>query len=281
MADLCFIKIRNVEQEFESDLRDLLKPFGEVDRIYWGNGHVFMLSSSIGCTKKLWVHISLCMTKELQVRYNNDQSWDFTNPSLPTACPSSSQMERAAVIAVAFGGSLPPGVTGTNEWCTLMKIDEDKLFNLFSLYGNIVRIRICQNKPDCALVEMADGLQTELAVHYLKGAPPLFGKNMKLNYSKEYPKLAPGLGTKEYSKSNRFTNHYVKSYRYCCAPTKALLWAALVADPGAPPEPVSPERQTAQRRKDPQMTLTLYPVLLLWRTFPKDRGPEGVDNADT
>lgn len=50
----------------------------------------------------------------------------------------------------------------------MQKIDEDKLFNLFSLYGNIVRIKVLRNKPDHALVEMADGLQAELAVHYLK-----------------------------------------------------------------------------------------------------------------
>jgi polypyrimidine tract-binding protein 2 len=50
----------------------------------------------------------------------------------------------------------------------LQKINEDKLFNLFSLYGNIVRIKILRNKPDHALVEMADGFQAELAVHYLK-----------------------------------------------------------------------------------------------------------------
>ena len=50
----------------------------------------------------------------------------------------------------------------------VQKVDEDRLFNLFSLYGNIVRIKILRNKPDHALVEMVDGLQAELAVHYLK-----------------------------------------------------------------------------------------------------------------
>jgi hypothetical protein len=29
-------------------------------------------------------------------------------------------MGRAATIAAAFGGTLPPGVTGTNERCTLI-----------------------------------------------------------------------------------------------------------------------------------------------------------------
>lgn len=50
----------------------------------------------------------------------------------------------------------------------MQKIDEDKLFNLFSLYGNIIRIKILRNKPDHALVQMADGFQAELAVHFLK-----------------------------------------------------------------------------------------------------------------
>ncbi|XP_047095090.1 polypyrimidine tract-binding protein homolog 3-like isoform X1 [Lolium rigidum] len=134
---------------------------------------------------------------ELQVHFNNDRSRDFTNPSLPTEQrprPSQqgfpdpgglyafqqpgapfAQMGRAAMIAAAFGGSLPPGVSGTNERCTLIvsnlnteQTNEDTLFNLFSLYGNIVRIKVLRNKPDHALVEMADGFQSELAVHYLK-----------------------------------------------------------------------------------------------------------------
>lgn len=48
------------------------------------------------------------------------------------------------------------------------KIDEDKLFNLFSIYGNIVRIKLLRNKTDHALVQMGDGFQAELAVHFLK-----------------------------------------------------------------------------------------------------------------
>lgn len=50
----------------------------------------------------------------------------------------------------------------------LQTIDEDKLFNLFSIYGNIIRIKLLRNKPDHALVQMGDGFQAELAVHFLK-----------------------------------------------------------------------------------------------------------------
>lgn len=122
------------------------------------------------------------------------------------------QIPNAAAIAAAFGGGLPPGISGTNDRCTVLvsnlnpdvwliyplfssfiywyhlsfiliffslfylclstssfqRIDEDKIFNLFSIYGNIIRIKLLRNKPDHALVQLADGFQAELAVHFLK-----------------------------------------------------------------------------------------------------------------
>lgn len=135
----------------------------------------------------------------------------------------------ADAVAAAFGGILPPGITGTNDRCTILvsnlnteKIDEDKLFNLFSIYGNIIRIKILRNKPDHALIQMGDGLQAELAVHYLKGAM-LFDKRMEVNYSK-HPQVTSAPDTRDYSTSklNRFNRNMVKNYRYCCAPTKMI-----------------------------------------------------------
>lgn len=135
----------------------------------------------------------------------------------------------ADAVAAAFGGMLPSGITGTNDRCTILvsnlnteKIDEDKLFNLFSIYGNIMRIKILRNKPDHALIQMGDGLQAELAVHYLKGAM-LFDKRMEVNYSK-HPQITSAPDTRDYSTSklNRFNRNMVKNYRYCCAPTKMI-----------------------------------------------------------
>ncbi|XP_072999634.1 polypyrimidine tract-binding protein homolog 3 [Typha latifolia] len=198
---------------------------------------------------------------ELQVNYNNDRSRDFTNPSLPTeqrgrssqpgygeagglyalqppgARVAFAQMGNAAAIAAAFSGGLPPGISGTNDRCTILvtnlnpdRIDEDKLFNLFSIYGNIIRIKLLRNKPDHALVQMADGFQAELAVHFLKGAI-LFGKKMEVNFSK-YPNITPSPDTHEYAGSslNRFNNNAVKNYRYCCYPTKMIHVSALPQD---------------------------------------------------
>ncbi|KAL1319558.1 hypothetical protein HN51_071813 [Arachis hypogaea] len=200
---------------------------------------------------------------ELQVNYNNDRSRDFTNPNLPTeqkgrssqpgygdagsmygvqgsggrGAGGYSQMANAAAIAAAFGGGLPPGITGTNDRCTILvanlnpdRIDEDKLFNLFSIYGNIVRIKLLRNKPDHALIQMGDGFQAELAVHFLKGAM-LFGKRLEVNFSK-HPNITQGAETHEYVNSNlnRFNRNAAKNYRYCCSPTKMIHLSTLPQD---------------------------------------------------
>ncbi|GMJ02221.1 polypyrimidine tract-binding protein 3 [Hibiscus trionum] len=187
---------------------------------------------------------------ELQVHYNNDRSRDFTNPNLPTEQKGRSsqhgygdagvgfpQMGNAAAIAAAFGGGLPPGISGTNDRCTVLvanlnsdRIDEDKLFNLFSLYGNIVRIKILRNKPDHALVQMGDGFQAELAVHFLKRAK-LFGKRLEVNFSK-HPNITQGADVHEYVNSNlnRFYRNAAKNYRYCCSPTKMIHLSTLPQD---------------------------------------------------
>ncbi|XP_078440988.1 polypyrimidine tract-binding protein homolog 3-like isoform X1 [Wolffia australiana] len=196
---------------------------------------------------------------ELQVNYNNERSRDFTNPTLPSENKSRAsqsgygdaagiyglqppgargvgfpQMGNPAALVAAFGGGLPPGVTGTNDRCTILvsninpeKTDEDKLFNLFSIYGNIVRIKLLRNKPDHALIQMGDGFQAELAVHFLKGAM-LFGKRLEVNFSK-HANITPAQDTHEYSGSslNRFNRNAVKNYRYCCAPTKMIHLSSL------------------------------------------------------
>ncbi|KAL8233346.1 hypothetical protein R6Q57_003124 [Mikania cordata] len=188
-----------------------------------------------GCCQ---LDIQFSNLEELQVNYNNERSRDFTNPSLPSEQKGRpSQMNNAAAIAAAFGGGLPPGISGTNDRCTVLvsnlnpdRIDEDKLFNLFSLYGNIVRIKLLRNKPDHALVQMGDGFQAELAVHFLKRAT-LFGKRLEVNFSK-HPNITMGAETHEYLNSNlnRFNRNAAKNYRYCCSPTKMIHLSTLPQD---------------------------------------------------
>ncbi|BBM99468.1 hypothetical protein MPTK1_1g21460 [Marchantia polymorpha subsp. ruderalis] len=146
-------------------------------------------------------------------------------------------MVGASAAAAVFGGVLPPGITGTNERSTLLvsnlnpeKVDADKLFNLFSNYGNIMRIKLLHNKPDHALIQMGDGFQAELAVNYLRGVT-LFGKRMEVNFSK-HSQINPSPDTHDYSGSNlnRFNRNAAKNYRYCCAPTKMIHVSSLPSD---------------------------------------------------
>ncbi|XP_078434359.1 polypyrimidine tract-binding protein 3 [Wolffia australiana] len=211
-----------------------------------------------GCCQ---LDIQFSNLSELQVNYNNERSRDFTNPSLPSeqkGRPSPSGYGEAgslyalqvagargvgfppmgnAAVAAAFSGGLPPGITGANDRCTILvsnlnpdRIDEDKLFNLFSIYGNILRIKMLRNKPDHALVQMGDGFQAELAVHFLK-ATPLFGRRLEVNFSK-HASITAGQDTKEYSGSmlNRYNRNAVKNYRYCCAPTRMIHVSGLPAE---------------------------------------------------
>ncbi|XP_024534074.1 polypyrimidine tract-binding protein homolog 3 isoform X2 [Selaginella moellendorffii] len=142
----------------------------------------------------------------------------------------------AAAAAAASGGTLPPGVTGTNERCTLLvsnlapEVDADKLFNLFSNYGNIIRIKMLHNKPDHALIQMGDGYQAELAVYYLRGTM-LFEKRMEVNFSK-HSQINPSQDTHDYSSSNlnRFNRNALKNYKYCCSPTKMIHVSSLPTD---------------------------------------------------
>ncbi|EFJ22438.1 hypothetical protein SELMODRAFT_173175 [Selaginella moellendorffii] len=186
--------------------------------------------------------------QELQVNFNNERTRDYTNSSLPNE-PGRSQnppggnnmmvpmTPSAAAAAAASGGTLPPGVTGTNERCTLLvsnlapeKVDADKLFNLFSNYGNIIRIKMLHNKPDHALIQMGDGYQAELAVYYLRGTM-LFEKRMEVNFSK-HSQINPSQDTHDYSSSNlnRFNRNALKNYKYCCSPTKMIHVSSLPTD---------------------------------------------------
>ncbi|MCO5581071.1 hypothetical protein L7F22_034947 [Adiantum nelumboides] len=201
---------------------------------------------------------------ELQVQLNNDRTRDYTNAALPSNPGMPFYGENGTIygmqppvfrpvpyqqmplggssaVAAMFGGVLPPGISGNNDRSTLIvsnlnaeQMDADKLFNLFSNYGNILRIKFLHNKPDHALVQMGDGLQAELAVHFLKGAM-LFGNRMEVNYSK-HSQINPSSDTHDYSCSNlnRFNRNVSKNLRYCCAPTKMIHVSSLPNDTTEP-----------------------------------------------
>ena len=64
------------------------------------------------------------------------------------------------------------------------KMNTDRLFNLFCLYGNVVRVKFLKSKEGCAMVQMGDPMAVERCIQSLNNLT-FFGKNMQLSYSKQ------------------------------------------------------------------------------------------------
>ncbi|EFJ25475.1 hypothetical protein SELMODRAFT_99329, partial [Selaginella moellendorffii] len=163
---------------------------------------------------------------------------DYTNNSLPGDSQSKtspqasilgagtafSTMKQGGFGSVPLSGVLPFGVTGSNDKCTLLVsnlhevlVYEEKLFNLFSGYGRVLRIKMFENAKQ-ALVQLADGVQAELALNFLKGAP-LLGSAMEISFSKHNTIRHPRTRDFTMDPYNRFNSEYVKN---CCPPSKIL-----------------------------------------------------------
>ncbi|EEB18296.1 heterogeneous nuclear ribonucleoprotein L, putative [Pediculus humanus corporis] len=66
------------------------------------------------------------------------------------------------------------------------KLNCDKLFNLFCLYGNIARIKFLKTKEGAAMIQMGDGSAVERCVQHLNNAPMFDSKNrLQLGFSKQ------------------------------------------------------------------------------------------------
>ena len=145
----------------------------------------------------------------LQYERRGERSEDFGSP--PVGGPRSG--------APGFN-SLP--LPMQNVGCVLMvyglapRINTSHLFNLFCLYGNVIRVKFLKSKPGCAMVQMGDGPSVERAVQNVHNAV-IFDQTIQVNFSKQ-PFLHEEVkaydlhdGTpsfREFSKSrnNRFTN---------------------------------------------------------------------------
>lgn len=80
----------------------------------------------------------------------------------------------------------------------------DHIFNLFSCYGYVLRIKIFRTKADHALVQMATSQQANTAVAALKGVE-VFGKKLSVNFSRHTNINATDSTdhlTRDYSKTN-------------------------------------------------------------------------------
>ena len=107
-----------------------------------------------------------------------------------------------------------------------------RLFNLFCLYGNVVRIKFLKTKEGCAMVQMGDSLAVERCVSNLNNIT-FFDSKMQLGFSKQAfladvqqpyglvdssPSFMDFMG----NKNNRFINPEMASKNRIQPPSKIL-----------------------------------------------------------
>jgi len=172
----------------------------------------------VGCCS---LRINFSNTQDLDVKYNNDRSRDFTNPYLPPgpgahAPPPGSDVAQPPVYpgqpyvdpnsAMGYPPPQPyPGMPpmsyapppsagersmhGSSSSVVIVsglneeKVNPDVLFVLFGVYGNVLKVKILFTKKDSALVQMATPQQAESVVAHLNNCT-FFGTTVRVNFSK-------------------------------------------------------------------------------------------------
>ncbi|XP_054706446.1 polypyrimidine tract-binding protein 2-like isoform X4 [Uloborus diversus] len=226
----------------------------------------------------------------LNVKYNNDKSRDFTNPGLPIGDPAldnlglpvrnvvdlsalplgSFALSPAATTAAALGVAglrLPAAplstvllVSNLNE----EKVTPDALFTLFGVYGDVQRVKILFNKKDNALVQMAESQQAQLALTHLDKIK-VYGKPIRVAPSRHQVVQMPKDGqpdaglTKDYCNSplHRFKKPGSKNYLNIYPPSATLHLSNI--------PPSVTEEQIKQAFSETGGTVVAF------KFFPKDR----------
>uniref|UniRef100_A0A7N8YNA4 Polypyrimidine tract-binding protein 2-like n=1 Tax=Mastacembelus armatus TaxID=205130 RepID=A0A7N8YNA4_9TELE len=142
----------------------------------------------------------------LNVKYNNDKSRDYTRPDLPTGDGES-----------------------TNKDHSLLGKYISNYLALHRVYGDVQRVKILYNKKDSALIQLSDGNQAQLAMSHLNGQK-VFGKVMRVTLSKHQTVALPREGlddqllTKDFSGSplHRFKKPGSKNFQNIFPPSATL-----------------------------------------------------------
>lgn len=112
------------------------------------------------------------------------------------------------------------------------RINCDRLFNLFCLYGNVVKVKFLRTKEGCAMVQMGDAMAVERCVSSLNKIT-LFGNELQISYSKQpflhdvvqpftLPDGSPSFKDFMGNKNNRFKNPEVANKNRILPPSKVL-----------------------------------------------------------
>uniref|UniRef100_A0A665W5F2 Polypyrimidine tract-binding protein 2-like n=1 Tax=Echeneis naucrates TaxID=173247 RepID=A0A665W5F2_ECHNA len=180
----------------------------------------------------------------LNVKYNNDKSRDYTRPDLPTGDGEATNKDHsllgaisplsAAAAAAAAAGRVALSGSGVSGVLLASNLNEEmvtpqSLFTLFGVYGDVQRVKILYNKKDSALIQLSDGNQAQLAMSHLNGQK-VFGKVMRVTLSKHQTVALPREGlddhllTKDFSGSplHRFKKPGSKNFQNIFPPSATL-----------------------------------------------------------
>ena len=114
-------------------------------------------------------------------------------PSVPNSPGGLSPLSLAPQSVIGVGQPIlnPDGGLG----CVLMvyglnpeTMNCDRLFNLFCLYGNVIKIKFLTNKPGVAMIQMSDKMASEMIIKNLNGLE-LFECKLVIAFSK-HPYIA-------------------------------------------------------------------------------------------
>ncbi|XP_024247615.1 polypyrimidine tract-binding protein 2 isoform X4 [Oncorhynchus tshawytscha] len=166
----------------------------------------------------------------LNVKYNNDKSRDYTRPELPAGdgqpaldpamaaaynkdsslLGAINPMSAAAAAAAAAGRMVLSGNSGCSGVLLVSNLNEEmvtpqSLFTLFGVYGDAQRVKILYNKKDSALIQMSDGNQAQLAMSHLNGQK-MHGKIIRVTLSKHQAVQLPREGLDDQGLTKDFTN---------------------------------------------------------------------------
>uniref|UniRef100_A0A8C7YX73 Polypyrimidine tract binding protein 2b n=1 Tax=Oryzias sinensis TaxID=183150 RepID=A0A8C7YX73_9TELE len=159
----------------------------------------------------------------LNVKYNNDKSRDYTRPDLPTGDGDSANKDHSLLGRRSFS-LLPLQFSYFSAMVT-----PQSLFTLFGVYGDVQRVKILYNKKDSALIQLSDGNQAQLAMSHLNGQK-VFGKVMRVTLSKHQTVALPREGlddqllTKDFAGSplHRFKKPGSKNFQNIFPPSATL-----------------------------------------------------------
>uniref|UniRef100_A0A8C2WQX8 Heteroous nuclear ribonucleoprotein L n=1 Tax=Cyclopterus lumpus TaxID=8103 RepID=A0A8C2WQX8_CYCLU len=155
------------------------------------------------CTLK----IEYAKPARLNVFKNDQDTWDYTNPNLsgPQGGYHGYSEDNYGMGGRGRGnqrygqsyGPPPPEYGPHADSPVLMvyglepsKVNADKVFNIFCLYGNVERIKFMKSKPGAAMVEMGDCYSVDRAITHLNNNF-LFGQKLNVCVSKQQA-IVPG-----------------------------------------------------------------------------------------